>query len=72
VCRRGWLLGLYDLLTQEEKLESWRQSNLVQALQTLTGSYFGLIPDAISTESARRAALDQFGRWISEKARACQ
>ena len=64
--------ALYDLLAEEEKLESWRQSNLVQALQTLTGSYFGFIPGTISTESARRAALDQFARWILEKARAHQ
>ena len=61
--------ALYDLLTQEEKLEPWRQSNLVQALQTMTGSYFGFVPGTISTESARRASLDQFARWISETAR---
>ncbi len=61
--------ALYDLLTQEEKLEPWRQSNLVQALQTMTGSYFGFAPGTISTESARRASLDQFARWISETAR---
>jgi len=30
--------ALYDLLTREEKLEPWRQSNLVQALQTMTVS----------------------------------
>ena len=61
--------ALYDLLTQEEKLEPWRQSNLVQALQTMTGSYFGFVPGTISKESARRASLDQFARWISETAR---
>jgi HEAT repeat protein len=60
--------ALYDLLTQEEKLEPWRQSNLVQALQTMTGSYFGFIPGSISTESARQASLDRFARWISETA----
>jgi HEAT repeats/PBS lyase HEAT-like repeat len=61
--------ALYDLLAQEAKLEPWRQSNLVQALQTLTGSYFGFVPGTISTESARQASLDQFARWISETAR---
>jgi len=61
--------ALYDLLTHEEKLEPWRQSNLVQALQTMTGSYFGFVPGTISAESARRASLDQFTRWISETAR---
>ena len=45
---------LYDLLTREEKLEPWRQSNLVQALQTMTGFYFGFIPGTISTESSRQ------------------
>ena len=60
--------ALYDLLTQEEKVEPWRQSNLVQALQTMTGSYFGFIPGTISTESARQASLDRFARWISETA----
>jgi hypothetical protein len=60
---------LYDLLAQEEKLEPWRQSNLVQALQTMTGSYFGFVPGTISTESARQASLDRFARWISETTR---
>jgi HEAT repeat protein len=60
--------ALYDLLATEGKLEPWRQSNLVQALQTMTGSYFGFIPGTISTESARRASLDHFARWISETA----
>lgn len=68
-------LSLYDLLAHEaheEKLEPWRQSNLVQALQTLTGSYFGFIPGTISTESARRASLEEFARWISNNARGSQ
>jgi HEAT repeats len=64
--------ALYDLLAREEKLEPWRQSNLVQALQTMTGSYFGFIPGTISTESARRVSLDQFARWISETVRESQ
>jgi HEAT repeat protein len=64
--------ALYDLLAQEEKLEPWRQSNLVQSLQTMTGSYFGFIPGTISAESARRASLEQFARWISETARESQ
>jgi hypothetical protein len=58
--------ALYDLLAQEEKLEPWRQSNLVQALQTMTGSYFGFIPGTISTQSARQGSLEHFARWISE------
>ena len=64
--------ALYDLLAQEEKLEPWRQSNLVQALQTITGSYFGFIPGTISAGSARRTSLDQFARWISEHVRESQ
>jgi HEAT repeat protein len=64
--------ALYDLLAQEDKLEPWRQSNLVQALQTMTGSYFGFIPGTISTESARRASLAHFASWISETQRESQ
>jgi hypothetical protein len=60
------------LLVQEEKLEPWRQSNIVQSLQTLTGSYFGFIPGTISTASARQASLNQFAHWISENAHKSQ
>lgn len=58
--------ALYGLLAQEQKLRPWQQSNLVQALQNMTGSYFGFVPGTISPESARRASLDQFAHWISE------
>jgi HEAT repeat protein len=58
--------ALYGLLAQEQRLEPWRQSNLVQALQNMTGSYFGFVPGTISSEPARRASLDQFAQWISE------
>jgi HEAT repeat protein len=64
--------ALYELLVQEEKLEPWRQSNIVQSLQTLTGSYFGFIPGTISTPSARQASLNQFAHWISENAHKSQ
>jgi len=43
----------YDLLAQEQKLEPCRQSDLLDALETMTGSYFGFRRYDL-TESARR------------------
>jgi hypothetical protein len=57
--------ALLALVTEEEMLEPWRQSNVVQAINTLTGTYFGLTPGTPSP--ARRAkAVTDFGQWIKE------
>jgi len=56
-------LALLALLELEEKMEPWRQSNVVQAIHTLTGTYFGLVPGTPSPE-ARARALTDFARWI--------
>lgn len=61
--------ALYDLLANEQTLESWRQSNLVQALDNLTGSYFGFVPGTISSPSARRVSLRQFADWMAQNVR---
>ncbi len=58
--------AIYDLLAHEDVLEGWRQSNVVQAMQTLTGSYFGFTPGTISTPEVRRAALERLAAWITD------
>ena len=62
--------ALYDLLVHEELLEAWRQSNVVQAMNTLSGSYFGFTPGTISTPEVRRASLERFAHWIAENSAA--
>lgn len=59
VCARA-LLGL---VKQEEMLEPWRQSNVEQAIHTLTGTYFGLRPGTPSPALRDKALLD-FAQWI--------
>jgi hypothetical protein len=44
-------------------MEPWRQSNVVQAIHTLTGTCFGLVPGTPSPE-ARLRALTDLARWI--------
>jgi hypothetical protein len=58
--------ALLTLVKREETLEPWRQSNVVQALHTLTGSYFGLTPGTPSAAAVRSKALTDFARWIEE------
>src|SRR5262245_35038802 len=58
--------ALLDLARHEETLEEWRRSNVIQAIQTLTGSYFGLSPGEPSTVEVKNRALEQFERWIAE------
>jgi hypothetical protein len=56
---------LLALARQEENMESWRQSNVVQAIHTLTGTYFGLVPGTPSPSPAvRDKALTDFALWI--------
>jgi HEAT repeat protein len=57
---------LLALVEREETLEPWRQSNVVQAIHTLTSSYFGLTPGTPSAAAVRRKALTDFARWIEE------
>jgi HEAT repeat protein len=58
---------LLALIEQEEsRLEPWRQSNVVQAIHTLTGSYFGLTPGTPSPLAVRTEALADFAAWIRE------
>lgn len=58
---------LFGLLEIEDKLEPWRQSNIAQAIQTLTGSYFGLTPGTISSPEIRAKALAAFAVWIKSQ-----
>jgi len=58
--------AIYELLSQEDQLEPWRQSNIVQAMNTLTGSYFGFTPGTISTPSARRENLQRLAKWMQQ------
>ncbi len=62
VCART----IYRLLEQEDKLEPWRQSNILQAMQTLTGSSFGFSLGTISTPDVRKAGLAQLDHWIQD------
>jgi hypothetical protein len=55
--------ALLALARQEENMEPWRQSNVVQAIHTLTGTYFGLVPGTPSP-AVRAKALTDFARWI--------
>lgn len=57
---------LLALVAEEEKLEPWRQSNVMQAIHSLTGGYFGLTPGTPSSPPLRKKALDDFARWIKE------
>lgn len=57
---------LLALVADEEKLEPWRQSNVMQAIHSLTGGYFGLTPGTPSSPPLRKKALDDFARWIKE------
>ena len=57
---------LLALVAEEEKLEPWRQSNVVQAIHSLTGGYFGLTPGTPSSPELRQKALRDFARWIEE------
>lgn len=61
---------LLELMRMEESLELWQQSNVVQAIHTLTGGdYFGFMPGTLSTPEVRRAGLERFARWIEESGR---
>lgn len=58
--------ALLQLLADEQKLVNWQQSNTVQAVQNLTGSYFGFQPGTVSEPEARRVSLQKFAAWIRE------
>ena len=53
----GFALALFD---------RGRHSNVVQAIQTLTGTYFGLTPGTPSPPAVRRKAVTEFSKWIRE------
>jgi hypothetical protein len=55
-----------DLVRREDTLVNWRQSNLVQAIQSLTGTYFGLTPGTPSPPDVRRRAIDEFALWVKD------
>ena len=57
--------ALLALVTQEEMLEPWRRPNVVQAINILTGTYFGLTPGTPSP-AVRTKAVTDFGQWIKE------
>jgi hypothetical protein len=57
---------LLALVAEEEKLEPWRQSNVIQAIHPLTGGYFTLTPGTPSSPGLRQKALQDFARWIEE------
>ena len=58
--------ALLALVEREATLDSWRQSNVTQAIQTLTGSYFGLTPGTPSSPEVRGKALAAFGEWVKK------
>ena len=64
---RACATALLELVRQEELIESWRQSNIVQAIHTLTGSYFGLTPGTPSSKGVRDKALVEFAEWIKKQ-----
>jgi HEAT repeat protein len=64
---RACAAALLQLLRQEQSLEPWRHSNIVQAIHTLTGNYFGLTPGTPSSAGVREKALTEFGEWIKKQ-----
>ena len=62
-----WSWHAPELVRQEELIESWRQSNIVQTIHTLTGSYFGLTPGTPSSKGVRDKALVEFAEWIKKQ-----
>lgn len=58
--------ALLELVRLEDTLVNWRQSNVTQAVQTLTGSYFGLQPGTPSPPAVRQKALAAFAQWIRD------
>ena len=58
-------LALLKLL-QEEGLENWVYSNVVQAVNSLAGSYFGYDLSEPPTAPGNKAAVGLFAAWIRE------
>lgn len=58
--------ALLQLLADEQKLVNWQQSNVVQAVDNLTGSYFGFQPGTPLDPEARKVSLQKFAAWIRE------
>jgi hypothetical protein len=55
---------LLALLPHVDTLEPWRQSNVIQAVHTLTGTYFGLTPGTPLPPPVRDKAMADFAEWI--------